>query len=76
MVVPDQLPQLLGVILLPSKVKVMESKSPSSKLEMPRVTDVTPLQNTATLTVGTVFHMFSLSPAMEFNPKPGAVRQH
>ena len=61
------LPWLPGVIPLPSKV--VESESPSSILGMLRLTDMALLPNTATLAVGTVFHMSSLSPATEFSPK-------
>ena len=74
MLVLDQLSQLLGVILLPSKVA--ESMSPTSTSGMLRVTDECLLPNTATLAVGTVFHMTSPSLVMEFSPKPGAVKQH
>ena len=74
MSMPDQLPWSPGVIPLPSKVA--ENESPSSILGMLRVTDVTPLPNTAMLAVGTVFHMSSLSLAMEFSPKPGAKKQY
>ena len=67
MSMPDQLPESLVMIPLP--LKVAESESPSSISEMLRVTDVTPLSNTAMLAVGAVFHMSSPSLAMEFSPE-------
>ena len=74
MSMPDQLLWLPSLIPLP--LKVAESESLLLILGMQSMTNMTPLTNTAMSAVGTVFNMSSPSLAMEFSPKPGAVKQH